>query len=722
MDCGPTCLRIVSKFHGKNLRADALRKLSDTSRLGSSLHGISEAAESIGFRTISVKCNFDMLENEVSFPCIVHWRNNHFLVVYAIKKGKVYVSDPASTKLVFTTEEFIEGWIGTNATRTTREGVVLVLDPTPQFFTLNEDKEDTLVSGFSFIGKYLFRHKKFLLQLILALAAGSLLNLIFPFLTQSIVDVGIENKDLGFIYLVLISQLFLTIGQTTIELIRSWVLLHLSTRINVSLVSDFFVKLMKLPISFFDVKMTGDIMQRINDHARIESFLTGTTLQTLFSLINAVVFSILLLFFSSKIFFVFFIFSVAYLSWVFLFMKRRAKLDHANFSLASREQSKVMELITGMQDIKLHNAERQKRWGWEYLQASLFKLKIKSLSLEQTQSVGSNMIHHIKDILIAILSAKAVIDGELTLGMMMAVSYIVGQINSPVNQFVSFIHQAQNARISLDRLTEIHTKPNEEEPEDERITDFSLNQDITISRMSFKYPGTDEFVLNDINLTIPASKVTAIVGASGGGKTTLMKLLIKFYEPASGEIKIGSHDFKNISQHAWRSHIGVVMQEGFIFSDTIANNIVVHDGAIDRVKLHRASEIANINKFIQETPKGYNTRIGAEGIGLSTGQKQRIFIARAVYKNPEIILFDEPTSSLDANNESTIMHNLGKFLAGRTAIIIAHRLSTIKNADQIVVLERGRVSETGTHQSLIEKRGAYFNLIKNQLELELLEN
>jgi ATP-binding cassette subfamily B protein len=722
MDCGPTCLRIISKFYGKSLRSDSLRKLSNTTRLGSSLYGISEAAETLGFRTISIKCNFDIFEKDASFPCIVHWRNNHFLVVYAIKKGRVYISDPASTKLIYSTEEFIEGWIGTNATRTTKEGVVLLIDPAPQFFDLNEDKDDTITSGFSFIGKYFLRHKKFLFQLILALAAGSLLSLIFPFLTQSIVDVGIENKDMGFIYLILISQLFLTIGQTTIELIRSWVLLHLSTRINVSLVSDFFVKLMKLPISFFDVKMTGDIMQRIGDHARIESFLTSSTLQIMFSLINAVIFSVLLLFFSSKIFFVFLIFSVAYVAWIFLFMKRRAKLDHANFSLASREQSKVMELITGMQDIKLHNAERQKRWGWEYLQASLFKLKIKSLSLEQTQSVGSNMIHHFQDILISILSAKAVIDGELTLGMMMAVSYIVGQINAPVNQFVSFIHQAQNARISLNRLTEIHSKPNEEEPEDEKISDFSVDQDITINQMSFKYPGTDELVLNDISLTIPANKITAIVGASGGGKTTLMKMLIKFYDPLSGEIKIGPHDFKNISQHSWRSHIGVVMQEGFIFNDTIANNIVVHDGMIDKAKLHRASEIANINRFIQETPKGYNTKIGAEGIGISTGQKQRIFIARAVYKNPDIILFDEPTSSLDANNESTIMHNLNKFLTGRTAVIIAHRLSTIKNADQIVVLERGRVSETGTHQSLIEKRGAYYNLIKNQLELELLQN
>lgn len=721
MDCGPACLRIISKYYGKNLRADTLRKLSNTTRLGSSLYGLSEAAETIGFRSISIKCDFQTLKKEAHLPCIAHWRNNHFVVVYAIKNGKVYVSDPAMSKLVYTEEEFIEGWIGKNAFRDTKEGIVLLLDTTPRFTDFHEDAKGTFEDGFSFILKYFLKYKNFILQLLLALTAGSLLSLLFPFLTQSVVDIGIQNKDLGFIYLILISQLCLTIGQTVIELIRSWVLLHLSTRINVSLVSDFFVKLMKLPISYFDVKMTGDIMQRIHDHSRIESFLTSATLQIIFSIFNAIVFSVLLLFFSAKIFFVFTIFSVLYVVWILVFMKRRAKLDYANFAVASQEQSKVMELITGMQDIKLHNAERQKRWGWEYLQASLFKLRIKSLTLEQMQSVGSNMIHHLQNIVVSILSATAVIDGDLTLGMMMAVSYIVGQINAPVSQFVSFLHQAQNARISMDRLTEIHSKRNEEDPDDEKITDFAPDENIVIRDLSFKYPGSDDLVLRDINLTIPANKVTAIVGASGGGKTTLMKLLIKFYEPHSGEIKVGPYDLQNISQRSWRQHIGVVMQEGFIFNDTIAQNIVVNDTAIDKRKLFRAAEIANIHDFISTMPKGYNTKIGNEGVGMSTGQKQRIFIARAVYKNPSIIFFDEPTSSLDANNETIIMKNLNEFLEGRTAVIIAHRLSTVKNADQIVVIEKGTTVETGTHYSLLEKRGSYFNLVKNQLELEKLQ-
>jgi ATP-binding cassette subfamily B protein len=689
--------------------------------MGSSLYGLSEAAESIGFRTVSVKCSLAILEKEAQLPCIAHWRNNHFVVVYGIRKGKIYVSDPASSRLVYTEAEFIDGWIGKNANRDTKEGILLMLDTTPRFNDLNDETEAGLMEGLSFFLKYITKYKSFLVQLVLALVAGSALTIIFPFLTQSIVDVGIESKDIGFVYLVLIAQLCLTVGQTVIELIRSWVLLHLSTRINVSLVSDFFVKLMKLPIAFFDVKKTGDIMQRINDHSRIESFLTNSTLQILFSMFNAIVFSALLVFFSATIFFVFAVFSVLYIAWILIFMKRRAKLDYAHFTVASQEQSKVMELITGMQDIKLHNAERQKRWGWEYLQASLFKLRIKSLTLEQTQSVGSNMIHHVQNIIVSILSAKAVIDGDLTLGMMMAVTYIVGQINAPVSQFVTFLHQAQDARISMDRLTEIHSKPNEEDSGEEKITDFSPAQDIIIRNLSFKYPGTDELVLRDINLTILANKVTAIVGASGGGKTTLMKLLIKFYEPNTGEIKIGPYDLSNISQRSWRDKIGVVMQEGFIFNDTIANNISINDAVIDKNKLYRACETANIHDFIHTTPKGYNSKIGYEGVGMSTGQKQRIFIARAVYKNPDIIFFDEPTSSLDANNERVIMNNLDRFLQGRTAVIIAHRLSTVKNADQIVVIENGTIAEVGTHYTLLEKRGTYFNLVKNQLELERLE-
>jgi len=721
MDCGPTCLRIIAKYYGKTLRTDTLRKLSNTTRIGSSLYGISEAAETIGFRTVSVHCSFDSLEREAQLPCIAHWQNNHFVVVYAIKKGKVYVSDPASERLVYDEQEFIRGWIGNNATRTTQEGIVLLLDTTPKFTTLNDSVEADITDGFSFVLRYIVKYKSFLVQLVLALFAGSVLSLLVPFFTQSIVDIGIANKDIGFIYLILISQLFLTLGQTVIEMIRGWVLLHVSTRINVSLVSDFFVKLMKLPISFFDVKMTGDIMQRIGDHARIETFLTGATLQTIFSLFNAIVFSAMLLFYNATIFVVFLCSSVLYIGWILVFMKKRAKIDYANFALASREQSKVMELITGMQDIKLHNAERKKRWGWEYLQASLFKLKMKSLSLEQTQTVGSNLINHFQNILVSVLAARAVIDGDMTLGMMTAVSYIVGQINAPVSQFVRFLHQAQNARISLDRLTEIHSKENEEDPSDEKITDFSTDDDIAIRHLSFKYPGSEDFVLRDINLTIPANKVTAIVGASGGGKTTLMKLLVKFYQPFDGEIRVGSCDLQNIAQHSWRDKIGVVMQEGFIFNDTIAQNIAVSDEAIDQNRLYKACKTANIHDFIRGLPKGYNTKIGNEGVGMSSGQKQRVFIARAAYKNPRILFFDEPTSALDANNESIIMTNLGEFLQGRTAIIIAHRLSTVKQADQIVVIENGTISEVGDHYSLLEKRGSYYRLVKNQLELDRLQ-
>ena len=713
-DCGPTCIKIIAKYYGKIINTQQIRNLSETTREGSSLLGLSEAVENMGFHSLGVKLSFNKLL-EASLPCIVHWNKNHYVVVYKIKKEIIYISDPAHGLITYSKDEFIKHWISNNANEETEEGIALLLNPTPKFYQEEFDKDEPF--GFNFISKYLFKYKKFIVQLIIGLLAGSLLQLIFPFLTQSIVDVGIKNQDINFIYIILFAQLFLYIGKASLEIIRSWILLHLSTRINISLISDFFIKLMKLPISYFDVRMTGDLLQRINDHKRIERILTTSSLTILFSLFNLVVFSFVLGYYSLQIFGVFVLGSVLYIFWVLFFFKNRKELDYKRFSQVSQEQSKVIELINGMQEIKLHNAERRMRWNWEYVQARLFKISIKSLALEQTQSVGSNFINELKNMFITILSAKLVIEGNITLGMMMAISYIVGQLNAPVIQLIGFMRDVQDAKISLDRLGEIHNKEDEEKEGEEKITNIPENASIVLKNVSFRYTGGLEPVLKDVSFTIPANKTTAIVGVSGSGKTTLMKLLLRFYELNKGEISVNNFNLNNISHKVWRSHCGVVMQEGYIFNDTIAKNIAVGEDYVDTKKLLHAVDIANVSDYIDGLPLGYNTKIGNEGSGLSTGQKQRLLIARAVYKNPKFLFFDEATSALDANNELVIMEKLNEFFADKTAVVIAHRLSTVKNAHQIVVLDNGSIVEIGSHKELIKQKGNYFNLVKNQLDL-----
>jgi len=715
-DCGPTCLKIIAKHYGKTINIQELRDISETTREGSNLLFLSDAAEKMGFRTLGVKLNLGRL-NEVPLPCILHWNKNHYVVLYKIKKNKYYISDPAFGLLEYDKKDFLKFWIGNNADESTQEGIALLIEASPKFFQSEFDKEENKGLGFKFLSQYVLRYKSFLTQLSIGLLASSLLQLIFPFLTQSIVDVGIQNQNIHFIYLILFAQLFLFAGKTGLELIRSWILLHLSTRINISLISDFFIKLMNLSISFFDVRMTGDIMQRINDHRRIEKILTTSSLNVLFSVINMFVLGGVLAYFNLKIFLVFFAGSILYFGWITLFLKRREVLDYKRFAEVSQEQSKVMELINGMQEIKLHNAEKQKRWGWEYIQARLFRVSIKGLVLEQTQTIGSSVINELKNIFIIFLSAKLVIDGSITLGMMLAISSIVGSLNGPITQLIEFVRELQDAKISLARLSEIHEKEDETQQEEHQSNEVPFDCDIEIKNLSYRYLGSDIPVLDDLTLKIPANKVTAIVGVSGSGKTTLMKLLLKFYEPEKGEVTIGNAQLKNISQKAWRSNIGAVMQEGFIFSDTIANNIAFGVDRVDRERLAYAADVANIKEYISGLPLGYNTKIGAEGTGMSTGQKQRLLIARAVYKNPEILFFDEATSALDANNEKEIMRKLDLFFKNKTVVVIAHRLSTVMNADQIVVLDKGKIIEIGNHSALVEQKGNYFELVKNQLQL-----
>jgi ATP-binding cassette subfamily B protein len=726
-DCGPTCLKIVSKHYGQILKIQNLREYSETNREGSNLLFLSEAAEKIGFRTLGVKQNLKQLQ-EVPLPCVLHWNKHHYVVLYKIKHDNYFISDPAIGKLKYNKDEFIKFWIGNNANETTEEGIALLLEPTPKFYQSEFEKESNKIFSFSLLFKYLIPYKSFVFQLGIGLFVTSILQFITPFLTQSIVDIGVNNQNIKFIYLVLIAQIVLFVCKIAIELIQSWIALHLSARIKISLISDFFIKLMNLPISFFDVKMNGDIMQRINDHHRIEKILTTSSLNILFSFFNLIIMGGILAFYSIEIFLIYFTGSLLFFIWILLFLKQREKLDYKRFTEFSQEQSKVIELINGMQEIKLHNAEKQKRWSWEFIQARLFKISMKGLILEQIQTIGSSTINQFKNILIIFVSAKLVLDGQITFGMMLAISSIIGSIDGPISLLIGFVYEAQDAKISLARLSEIHDKEDETQQGETQTKDIPENADIVINDLSFRYIGSDIPVLENLNLTMPAHKITAIVGTSGSGKTTLMKLLLKFYEPNSGEISLTTGnreiasslamtDLKNIHQKAWRNQVGAVMQEGFIFNDTIANNIAIGVDIIDKERLLYAADVANINSYIHTLPLGFNTKIGMEGVGMSTGQKQRLLIARAVYKNPEMLFFDEATSALDANNEKEIMQKLDIFFKNKTVVVIAHRLSTVMNADQIVVLEKGKIIEVGNHNELVKLKGSYYELVRNQLQL-----
>ena len=745
MDCGPTSLRIVAQFYGRHYSLQNLRERCHITREGVSLLGISDAAESIGFRTTGVKITWHQLRDEANLPCIVHWNQQHFVVVYRIarKRGKwwVYVSDPASGLLKYTEEQFLKAWIQSrelpnrteSAARPQQEdpslasadflagpangkGIALLLEPTPQFYKEKGDEDKRLKLGY--LLQYLRPYKNYLAQLALAMLTASILSLILPFLTQSVVDKGIGTGNLSFVVMMLIAQVVLVLGQLANNLIRSWLMLHMTTRISISLISDFLAKLMRLPIAFFDSKMVGDIMQRIGDYDRIQSFLTGSLLSMAMAVVSFVIYGAVMGGYDPTILGIFLLGSALYIGWILLFMKRRRKLDYMRFQEAAANQSNIVQLINGMQDIKLNDCEKQKRWEWERIQARLFQVSIKGLVLGQTQEVGGTFIDQTKNVVISFLAASAVIEGDMTLGMMVALQYIIGQLNAPLSQFIQFVQATQDAKISLERLSEIQEKDDEEPADEERIRMIPDNADIEFRGVTFQYDGPHSAkALDDVSVTIPADKVTAIVGASGSGKTTMLKLMLGFYTPTSGEVLLHDRRIAQYSPSCWRRACGTVMQEGYIFSDTIAGNIGVSDERPDMERVRRATRIANIDTFIDELPLGYNTKIGTDGHGLSVGQKQRLLIARAAYKDAKYLFFDEATNSLDANNERTIMERLDRLFENKTVVVVAHRLSTVRNADKIVVLDRGRIVEQGTHDELTAKRGYYYELVRNQLEL-----
>jgi ATP-binding cassette subfamily B protein len=717
MDCGPTCLRMVARFHGRHFAVETLRERTGVGKEGVTLLAISETAESIGFRTRGVMIGFGQLKS-IGLPAILHWNQSHYVVLYSVGKRRLTVADPGKGIITYTEKEFLEHWSSSRAVDGSPLGVVLLLEPTSKFYEQESEPERRL--SWAMVFRYLLQNKGRIFYVIVALLVSSLFQLILPFLTQSVVDTGINTRNLQFVLIVLIAQLVLVFSQSIVDFIRSKVLLRLSNILNLQILSDFWIKLVRLPLSYFDRQHTGDTLQRIGDHRMIQNFLTGTALNTLFSTVNFFVYSAVLLTYSVRLFMVFLLGSTVYFFWVRIFLIIRRKINYRNFHLAARENNATLQLIQGMQEIRLNNAETRKRWEWENIQASLFKLNIRNLTYSQWQSAGALLINQSQNLILSFIVAEQVIQGRLTFGAMLAVQYIIGQLSGPISQWVSFVQSFQDARISMERLNEIHAMSDEEIPDRSYISSLPEDKSISIRHVSFTYPGAgNDPVLEDIDLKIPAGKITAIVGASGSGKTTLIKLLLKIYEQYNGSIYIGDRGlrFEQISHPFWRHSCGAVMQDGYIFNDTVAGNIAVAHQAIDKERLIYSTRIANLHDYIESLPNGFSTKLGADGSGLSQGQKQRLLIARAVYKDPEYLFFDEATNSLDANNEREIVQNLEKFFRNRTVVVVAHRLSTVKHADNIVVLQKGKIVEEGTHDLLTSRRGYYYELVKNQLEL-----
>lgn len=726
MKCGPTCLQIIASWYGRVISLQHLSEIAFCSHAGTSLLGLSEAAELLGFRSCGVKMSWSQFRKEVTLPCIVHWNQDHFIVVYKIAKKHskwyVFVSDPAVGLLKYTEEQFLRSWLEIKSIGgQIDKGIALILEPTPAFFERGDDESgirDGKKITLRYLIKYLKPHRQSIVQLFLAMSVASLLSLILPFITQAVIDQGVTLGKIGFVKTMLVAQLLIVVGQLANDLIRNWLMLYMTARVSISLISDFLSKLMRLPISFFDTKMTGDIMQRIQDHNRIQDFLTNSLLSIVMAIVLLAIYGAILGGYNLRILLIFLIGTTLYVGWVLMFLKWRRKLDYMRFQEAANNQSSIVQLISGMQDIKLNNCEKQKRWEWERIQAKLFKISIKGLTLSQAQQIGGTFIDQVKNIVISFIAAKSVIDGNMTLGMMTALSYIIGQLNAPVGQFVSFVREYQDANISMERLGEIHKQEDEEPVGLERVHVIPDGADIEFNDVTFQYEGPHSpKALDGISFIVPHGKVTAVVGASGSGKTTMLKMMLGFYLPVGGTVTLGGIDVRNYSESVWRRQCGCVMQEGYIFSNSIAENIGLCDELPDMKRVRKAAEVANISEWIESLPLGYRTKIGADGHGLSIGQKQRILIARAAYKNSPYLFFDEATNSLDASNEKVIMENLSRLYEDKTVVVVAHRLSTVKNADNIIVMDHGRIVEEGTHAALTAKKGYYYELVRDQLEL-----
>jgi len=698
----------MARFYGRDYSIEYLREQVGVSREGATMLALSKGAESIGFKTLAIETELGKFE-EMPLPCIIFWRPSHYIVVYDITGKYIYASDPSYGLIKFSRKEFNERWLDKD-----NKGKALLFETTADFYKRESPAKKERI-GLKFLLKYFYLYKQLIIQLIIGLLVSTIFALIFPFLTQSLVDVGINQKNLSFVYLILLAQIVLFVSQSAIGFIRNWIFLHISTKMNISLVSDFLYKLMKLPIMFVESRSFGDIYQRIYDLNRLQNFISSTTLNFIYSFITLILFSLVLISYSVQIFLIFIIGSILGIAWILLFLSKRKELDYRRFYESTTSQNTMVQILTGIREIKLSGAESQKCAEWEKIQSRIFKISIKSLYWSQIQQYGSLFMNQLKNIIISIIAATQVINGEITLGMMMAVTYIIGQINAPIEQLIGIIQVFQDAKISLARISEVYDNEEEEKPGVNYIKLLKNENNISFRNVSFKYFKNDiKYIINNISLEIPRNKITAIVGASGSGKTTLIKLLLKFYKPNEGEIRIGKTNIDDISAFEWRKICGSVMQDGYFFSDTIKNNITLGSDNADTERLEYAMNMSNLNDLIDSLPKGIETKMGMMGEGISQGQRQRILIARALYKNPQYVFFDEATSDLDSENESQIMSHLMDFYKDRTVLLVAHRLSTVKNADNIYVLEKGGIVEEGKHLELINRKGIYYRLFKSQ--------
>ncbi len=727
-DCGPASLKIIAKYYGKYYSLQYLRDICGITREGVSFSDISYAADKIGLRSISVKATIDDLADRVLLPCIIHWDNNHFIVVYKVSKNKVYVSDPAKGLLSHNLEEFKDKWYKKGE----GHGILMALEPMACFKQIEAHEKKERLKTFGNLLGYFTPYKKAFSMLFGIMLIATLLQALLPFISKSVIDIGIHTRDVNFIYMVLAGNIVLLLSITLSNVLRDWVLLHVTTRVNISLISDYLIKLMKLPVTFFENKLVGDILQRANDHERIRGFVMNNSIGMLFSLITFFIFSIILLVYNSTIFFIFIAGSALYATWVLTFLRVRKKLDWEYFELISKNQSYWVETIGNIQEIKINNYEDLKRWKWEAIQARLYRVNMKVLKINNAQSLGAQFINSLQNMAVTFFCAIAVINGEITFGVMISTQFIIGMLNGPVAQFVGFIQSAQYAKISFMRINEIHQLKDEDDTNSVANNNIELPQDksLVLKNVSFQYTPNSPIVLKNLYLQIPEGKITAIVGNSGCGKSTLLKLLLRLYNPSYGEVLIGNMNVNNISLRKWRSKCGCVMQDGKLFNDTIQNNIILNEENIDYEALRQAVEVANIAREIEAMPQGYQTMIGEMGRGLSGGQRQRLLIARALYKKPDYLFLDEATNSLDSINEQKIVKALDNVFKDRTVIVVAHRLSTIRKADQIVVLHNGMIAEIGNHEKLMENKKLYYDMVVSQyhtesekkLEVTIVEN
>ena len=711
-DCGPASLKMVAKYFGRYFSLQYLRDKCGITKEGVSLLGISAAAESIGLHTAAFKCTIDDVVTKIPFPVIVFWNENHFIVVYHANKNHVWVSDPVKGHVKYTKHEFMAGWYLKNEDK----GVLLALEPTSDFKQSKQEKEQEKNSFLSML-RYFMPYKKQFLLIFFVMMVVTLLQGILPFISKAVIDVGISSSDVTFINMVLVGNITILLSVMVFNVLRDWILMHITARVNIALISDYLVKLMKLPVTFFENKLLGDILQRAQDHERIRSFIMNNSLSLIFSVFTFVVFSIILLLYNAVIFFIFIAGSILYVVWVLLFLKIRKKLDWQYFELISRNQSYWVETVSAIQDIKIYNYERARRWKWEEIQARLYHVNKRVLAVTNMQNLGAQFIESIKNMSITFFCATAVVDGGITFGVMISTQFIIGMLNGPLVQFINFMVSAQYAKISFLRMNEIRLL----EDEDELLsvgatTILPEDKSLILRNVMFKYAPHLPMVLKNINLIIPENKVTAIVGSSGCGKSTLLKLLVRLYRPSYGSVNMGGMNVTALNLRTWREMCGVVMQDGKIFSDTIKNNIVLDDENVDEAQLIKCCKIAQIKEDIDQMPRGFDTEIGEQGCGLSGGQKQRLLIARALYRNPRYLFLDEATNALDTVNEHKIVKALNSAFENRTVVIIAHRLSTIRNANQIVVMDKGEIKEFGTHDVLMDRKGFYYNLVKSQYD------